>query len=232
MHRSLFSWASALAVGSLVTTSTAGVAGISPREADDGLEKRLLCVGDSFNEVFQSVGMGSANNGVQADITAFCRSWIDIPGTTSYVQTVTPTLYVGRSLSVARPGHGLTSISSTSFPATETVEITTQQVLSATSTVYETTYRTEYALRKRNAVKKDQIHGREAAPHVTPRAILPKRMELEARVAASSSTRTLDVSSLGSALSSACSCKMIPGLTSFETFTASTVVRFCPHLGR
>jgi hypothetical protein len=97
MHRSLFSWASALAVASLVTISSAGVAGISPREADDGLEKRLLCVGDSLNEVFQSVGMGSANNGVQADITAFCRSWIDIPGTTSYVQTVTPTLYAGRS---------------------------------------------------------------------------------------------------------------------------------------
>ena len=119
-----------------------------------------------------------------------------------------------------------TDFPSTLFPATVTVESTTEVVLSATSTVTVTTSQIEYALYKRSHVRKDKIQGRAAAaaPVVTPRAELSKRMLMKARQAASSATRTLDVSSLGDALSSACSCKMIPPLTTFLTSSASAVV--------
>ena len=94
MHRSLFSLALALTISSNFTITSAGVLGVSPRDVGYGLDKRLLCVGDSFNEIFMSVGMGVANNGAQADITSFCYSWIDIPSVTSYIQTITPTRFV------------------------------------------------------------------------------------------------------------------------------------------
>ncbi len=94
MHRSLFSLASALTILSYFSITTARVAELSPRYAEDELDKRLVCVGDSLNEVFVSVGMGNANDGAQHDIVNFCRSWIDIPAATSYYQTVTLTTYV------------------------------------------------------------------------------------------------------------------------------------------
>lgn len=91
MHRSFVSLASALTICSIVSIASAGVAGLNLRELDDELDKRAVCVGDSFNQVFNSVGMGAANDAVQADLTAFCRSWIDIPDATSFFQTITPT---------------------------------------------------------------------------------------------------------------------------------------------
>ena len=87
-----------------------------------------------------------------------------------------------------------------------------------------TTSETEYALRRRSHARKDEIHERAAAAMVTPRAELPRKMVVEARQAASSATRTLDVAALGAALSSACSCKSIPGLVTYLTSTASAVV--------
>jgi hypothetical protein len=218
MHHPLFSMATALTFSSIASIASAGVAGFSPR-AEYAMDKRYVCQGDSFNEVFMSVGMGDPNDGAQADITSFCRSWIDIPNETSYVLTTTPTTYV---LSVLG-GHEkpLTSIS-TYFPATVTVGRTTDIVYSATSTLTITTTQTEYALpmRKRNHVRRDPLVERAAAAQITERAVLPKRMVLKARQGASSSSKTLDVVALGAALSSACSCKSIPPLTNYETSTA------------
>jgi hypothetical protein len=91
MHHSLFSVASALTISSAISIASAGVPGLSPRAAEDGLDKRLLCVGDSYNDIFVNVGMGDPNNGAQADISSFCRSWIDIPDVTAYYETVTQT---------------------------------------------------------------------------------------------------------------------------------------------
>jgi hypothetical protein len=91
MRHSLFSLASALTVSLLVSSTSAAVAGISPREVEFELDKRLVCVGDTINEIFSSVGMGNATDGAKADTIAFCRSWIDIPNVTSYILTVTPT---------------------------------------------------------------------------------------------------------------------------------------------
>jgi hypothetical protein len=98
--------------------------------------------------------------------------------------------------------------------------------LSATSTITVTTSETNYALKKRSHVRKDKVQGRAAsAAFTTPRAELPKSMILKARQAASSAkSRSLDVSSLGAALSSACSCKSLPPLTQFLTSTAPVVV--------
>ncbi len=90
-HHSLFSVASALTISSAISIASAGVAGLSPRDAQDGLEKRLLCIGDTYNDVFMGVGMGDPGSGAQADIEMFCRSWIDIPNVTSFYQTFTQT---------------------------------------------------------------------------------------------------------------------------------------------
>jgi hypothetical protein len=106
-----------------------------------------------------------------------------------------------------------------------TVESTTEVVLSATSTITVTTSETNYTLKKRSHVRKDKVQERAAAPVITPRAELPKKMILKARQAASSAnTRSLDASSLGAALSSACSCKSLPPLTQILTSTAPAVV--------
>lgn len=97
MHRSLFSLASALTISSIISIASAGVAGLTPRRAENELDTRQLCVGDSFNDVFNSVGMGDEddeNDAVQADLTAFCRSWIDIPDATVFFRTITPTRFV------------------------------------------------------------------------------------------------------------------------------------------
>lgn len=94
MPRSLLSPALVVTFLCLASLTSAAIAGVSPREAANELDKRLVCQGDTIFEVFQSVGMGDPSDGAQADITAFCRSWIDIPDTTSYVRTVTPTTLV------------------------------------------------------------------------------------------------------------------------------------------
>jgi hypothetical protein len=70
----------------MVAITSAGVAGIAL--------PNLLCVGDTYYEVFKIVGMGLASDGAQNDIENFCRSWIDIPIVTSYITTVTPTTFV------------------------------------------------------------------------------------------------------------------------------------------
>lgn len=99
MHFSLFSLASALTLSSIITIGSADIAGLSPRDAVHEVDKRLLCIGDTINEVFTSVGMGNASSGAQTDIENFCRSFIFIPGVTSYIQTFTPTTYVTSILS-------------------------------------------------------------------------------------------------------------------------------------
>ena len=91
MHLSIFSVASALTIFCIISVTSALVPGLSPRHGADILEKRLLCIGDTYNEVFVSVGMGNFSDGAQADIESFCRSWIDIPNETSYYETITPT---------------------------------------------------------------------------------------------------------------------------------------------
>jgi hypothetical protein len=105
-----------------------------------------------------------------------------------------------------------------------TVESTTSVVLSATSTIFETVYQTEYTLKRRSHVRKNAVQERAAAPEVTARAVLPKKMLLYARQAASTTMKTLDTSALGAALSSACSCLFLPPLTAFDTSTAPFVV--------
>ncbi len=112
---------------------------------------------------------------------------------------------------------------STSFPATVTVDFTTEFVLSASSTVTVTSSQTEYALRRRSLVRKDGIQERAPAAQITQRAELPKVMVLEARRMASSATKTLDVVALGAALSSACSCKSISPTTDYLISTARAV---------
>ncbi len=120
---------------------------------------------------------------------------------------------------------------STSFPATVTVDSTTEVVFSATSTITETAIETDYALRRRSHIRKADIQERAAAAAaVTARAELPAKMVLKARQAASSSSRTLDVVALGAALSSACSCKSFPPLTDFAISTALAVS--VPPLGQ
>lgn len=91
MHLSLPSVASALTISSIISVTSALVPGFSPRHGTDMLDKRLVCVGDTYNEVFVSVGMGKYSNGAQVDIENFCRSWIDISTVTSYYETITPT---------------------------------------------------------------------------------------------------------------------------------------------
>lgn len=112
----------------------------------------------------------------------------------------------------------------TFFPATVIADSTTEVVFSPTSTVTITASETEYSLRRRNHVKKDEMHKREVPAVVTARAELPEKMVIKARQAASSSARTLDVAALGSALSSACSCKFLDPLTDYLTSTAPVVV--------
>jgi hypothetical protein len=106
MHRSLFSLASALIFSSIASITSARFPGLSPRLAENDLDKRLLCIGDSYNEVFVSVGMGLGSDGLESDLVAFCRSWIDIPDATSFFQTVTPTTFV--TLSCLAESKGLT----------------------------------------------------------------------------------------------------------------------------
>lgn len=93
MHYPLFSLAAALTVSSLVTMALAGVAGLSPR----GLDKRFLCVGDTYHEIFTSVGMEFGSEAAENDVDDFCRSWIDIPYETEYYDTTTPTRSVAPS---------------------------------------------------------------------------------------------------------------------------------------
>jgi hypothetical protein len=94
MHGSFFSLASALTISSVISVASAGVAGLFLPKAEDQFDKRLVCIGDSFNEVFVSVGMGAGSPGLEADIEGFCRYWIDIPSVTSFVTTITPTTFV------------------------------------------------------------------------------------------------------------------------------------------
>lgn len=91
MHHPLLSPAAALLVSSILQTTSAGVAGlINPRHLDE----RQLCVGDSYYDVFNSVGMGGAGEGAQNDIEDFCYSWIPFHTVTSYFVTITPTTFV------------------------------------------------------------------------------------------------------------------------------------------
>ena len=115
-------------------------------------------------------------------------------------------------------------IFSTFFPATVTVDTTIEVVLSATSTVTVTASATEYALKRRSHVRKANTQERAAAAAITPRTELPRNLVLKARQDASSSSRTLDVEALGSALSSACSCKRLAPLTIYLASTAPAVV--------
>jgi hypothetical protein len=86
MHHSFFPLASALTISSIITITSASVAGSA--------SQNLLCVNDTYNEVFNAVGMGLASDGAQQDIENFCYSWIDIPTVTSYFTTITPTTFV------------------------------------------------------------------------------------------------------------------------------------------
>lgn len=110
------------------------------------------------------------------------------------------------------------------YPATVTVESTTEVVLSATSTVTETVVETAFVLRKRSHVRKDNVQARAAAPVITPKAELPKRMEHHARQVASNAGATLDVTQLDANLSSACSCRNVRPLTTFLQSTAPAAV--------
>lgn len=203
MHRSLFSLASALTISLLVTMTSAGVAALSAYE----LEQRALCRGDTYHEIFVSVGMGFGSEAAENDVDNFCRSWIGIPHDTTYFLTTTPT--------------------TTLFPSTRTVDSTTEIVTSATSTTTTTVSETNYVLNRRGHAWKGKIQeeAAAAAAAVTPRAILPHDMILKARQADPNTTRVLDVSSLGQALSSACSCRMVSPLTTYLTSTAPAVTR-------
>ena len=90
MHRSLFSLASALTLSSHLAVAAGHAADLGLRDIVAPLDRRLVCLGDTFNRIFTEVGMGDPNDDVQADITSFCRSWIDIPDSTAFVTTVTP----------------------------------------------------------------------------------------------------------------------------------------------
>lgn len=90
MYHPFFSLAAALTVSSIIKTTSAGVAGlINPRYLDE----RQLCMGDSYYDVFNSVGMGRAGEGAQNDIEKFCYSWIPFRTVTSYTITITPTTF-------------------------------------------------------------------------------------------------------------------------------------------
>jgi hypothetical protein len=97
MHPSFFPLASALTISSMVAITSAGVAGIAL--------PNLLCIGDTYNEVFSAVGMGLASDGARNDIENFCRTWIDISTVTSYITTITPTTFVALLL-IDRAGRG------------------------------------------------------------------------------------------------------------------------------
>ncbi len=91
MYHPLFSLAAALTISFIIKTTSAGVAGlINPRYLDE----RQLCRGDSYYDVFNSVGMGGAGEGAQNDIEDFCYSWIPFQTVTSFYVTVTPTTSV------------------------------------------------------------------------------------------------------------------------------------------
>ncbi|KAF7511202.1 hypothetical protein GJ744_005099 [Endocarpon pusillum] len=198
MYHPLFSLAAALTVSSIIKTASAGVAGlINPRYLDE----RQLCVGDSYFDVFNSVGMGRSGEGAQNDIEEFCHSWIPYSTVTSYYATITPT--------------------TTCFPATVTVNRTTEVVYSPTSTVTVTASQTEFAIEQRGHA----IEGRAVAATITPRAELPKRMIQHARHAISTFARSLDVEDLKADLSSACSCLFLPAPTTYLTSTAPEVTR-------
>ncbi|ERF71862.1 hypothetical protein EPUS_01777 [Endocarpon pusillum Z07020] len=203
MYHPLFSLAAALTVSSIIKTTSAGVAGlINPRYLDE----RQLCRGDSYNDVFNSVGMGRAGEGAQNDIEEFCHSWIPFRTVTSYYVTITPT--------------------TTCFPATVTVNRTTEIVYSPTSTVTVTASQTEFAIERRSHVrKKDAVEGRAVAAAITPRAELPKRMIQYARQVISTAARSLDVEGLRADLSSACSCLFLPAPTTNLPSTAPEVTR-------
>lgn len=96
MHRSLLSLASALTLGSIVSITSAAVVGqaLSPRNAEDELDRRFVCLEDTYYEVFASVGMSNVSDAAENDIDDFCRYWIDLPYATSYFRTVTPTTFV------------------------------------------------------------------------------------------------------------------------------------------
>lgn len=110
-----------------------------------------------------------------------------------------------------------------------TVNRTTEVVYSPTSTVTVTASQTEYALKKRGHVRKDEVVERAAAAMVTPRAELPRRMIQHARHAISTFARSLDVEALGANLSSACSCLFLPAPTTNLPSTAPQVVCIARH---
>lgn len=70
--------------------TSAGVAALSAYE----LEQRALCRGDTYHEIFVSVGMGFGSEAAENDVDNFCRSWIGIPHDTTYFLTTTPTTSV------------------------------------------------------------------------------------------------------------------------------------------